>query len=228
MVSGRSNWLIHLGVFLHFLGGRDMRRASGCAIVLLLFLGIESMAAETIRLSLAPTSPDPLVLQVGIPLSVHVQLAGITGTGRELDTLIAGVTYPSNLLTVDPLSVKKGLIVPTAESKPFASSATAGYVDGTFMTFSTSPSTNPEYHVRNDGVFFSFLAQGVTPGTGVLHLSLKSAWEQTLEGSNELTLPASADLSFKVIYAPEPSGFVLLAVAAATLCLLRKVSFTRP
>ena len=165
-------------------------------------------SVESISLSLV--APDLSALPVGSPVTIGVELAGLS-PGASLDSLAATVTFDGSLLGTPTLHA--GLIVPNPLADPLdlLSTADTGLADMAFLTFGL----NANQHIEGNGVFFSFDVTAAQVGSGAFRIGFAGATQFNASNPNAplaANVLASADLPFNVVAVPEP--------AAAALCWL--------
>ena len=124
---------------------------------LVLLLAQSASAASIVSLALAA---DQTTVAIGQPITVRVELTGLTA-GDQLDSLAATVSYDNTLLGIP--TVTAGPIVPNPRDDPLdlLISTGPGVADVAFLTFGTAAAD----HITTSGIFFTFSATALAPGT---------------------------------------------------------------
>jgi hypothetical protein len=189
-----------------------MRQAFLIAIFLILGWGyLGGLEAHAISISLESIE-NPQTVKVGDAVTFQVKLSGLENN-QELDLL--GVTIEYNGWLFGLPTISKGEIVPDpfADTKNFFTAPDKGLADASFK--SSTSNTNRIYHIRSDGVFFSFQAEATHVGDGQVSVDVAYAMQfNSSHPENSTELDVGTGPALDVSVTPEPSVFVLLITAA--------------
>jgi PEP-CTERM motif len=185
-------------------------------LVAALSLVSRNRADAGLMFSLHPDA-DLSSLFPGQVVTFDVNLAGLV-TGDELDFLTATVEFDPLLLGTPTISVPP---TPIAVFDPFFTRSEPGLAEVAYL----APFDGPP--ITQDGAFFSFSAQVLGPGTGMIGFTRVEAIASPFSATPHLVSASSmgpqalddfASDPLQISSVPEPSSFALLAMGAASLC----------
>lgn len=141
-------------------------------LVVLVAVGVwlGAVGATQAVLSLELSSPDDLAnLTVGDTATIEVSLAGLDTTANEqLVSLEGSVLLPSGIFG-SPTNITPGAIIPNPLDDPFdfGPADFPGEATAFFFTFST----DPNFQITTNGVFFTFDVTAGTAGSGEIAIN---------------------------------------------------------
>ena len=127
---------------------------------------------------------------------------------------LATVRYDPTLL--DAPIATRGLIVPIVLDDPLDLLITtdSGFADVAFLTFGLDAAD----HIASNGVFFSFAATALAPGSGEIAIDFVGATRFNATNPNDpIELPIASGDSLPYVVVPEPSCLALILAACAML-----------